>query len=350
MTSVLRRQRPGWYAEDDGPTSLDRPIFVHEDVPFRPELAPICAFPSLPLTYDGLGPSEAFKQEEARAQEAAAAAAAAAAGQDDVVEGAAPDDKDAMSAGTEDAMSAGTDDGDIGHEEMSPTTRELKTTMKTLTTKTPLSKRTAVTGTSASRQRARTTAATSTTTATSRALDISTHHLIPSQNPFPDWPSLSNTMKYIIAYEFTQQGMSFVQAIRTLALSLEDSTELVNIVMAEHQKIGVIERDNDANLEFDLHLLGDYPNAYDNEWPQLITDYISPDEIASARAFLEFMGLNHIANRLDDYHGTGSGPYEVPLNHFDLEQALPLRLPTVPAQELLGRMDAPPGTVNPRHL
>ncbi|KAK0619952.1 hypothetical protein B0T14DRAFT_220947 [Immersiella caudata] len=188
-------------------------------------------------------------------------------------------------------------------------------------------------------------------------------------------------MKYIIAYELTQHRMSFVQAIRMLGLSLDDSTELVNIVMAEHQKMAKIERDNCQREGFDLHLLGDSTDELDwtqyfkllddDEWPRLITDTISQEEIIPARSFLEFMGLNNLAIRLDEYQGTGSGPYEVPLNHFtsdgpggllphfnvgnslelqDLGEDLSWILPAIPGHELLVRMDAPPGTVNPRHL
>lgn len=71
LRDVSARRRPGWYQEDDGPVNADRPIFVHQDVPFNKELAAQCAFPSLPANHVGPGPSEVWKQEQARAKEAA---------------------------------------------------------------------------------------------------------------------------------------------------------------------------------------------------------------------------------------------------------------------------------------
>lgn len=62
---------PGRYQEDLGPSRADRPLFVHPDVPFNPELSRHCAHPSLPLYYEGVGPSEA---ERARLLAAEAAA------------------------------------------------------------------------------------------------------------------------------------------------------------------------------------------------------------------------------------------------------------------------------------
>jgi hypothetical protein len=55
-SSMLRV--PGRYQEDLGPSRADRPIFVHPDVPFNPDLVQHCAHPSLPLDHPGLGPSE----------------------------------------------------------------------------------------------------------------------------------------------------------------------------------------------------------------------------------------------------------------------------------------------------
>ncbi|KAL2263783.1 hypothetical protein VTK26DRAFT_5190 [Humicola hyalothermophila] len=61
-SSMLRR--PGRYQEDDGPITADKPLFVHEDVPYNPNLARHCAFPSLPLDYPGRGPAELERERE----------------------------------------------------------------------------------------------------------------------------------------------------------------------------------------------------------------------------------------------------------------------------------------------
>ena len=61
---------PGRYLDDEGPALPEKPIFVHPDVPFNPKLARHCAFPSLPIDYPGLGPSQIWAATE-RAREAA---------------------------------------------------------------------------------------------------------------------------------------------------------------------------------------------------------------------------------------------------------------------------------------
>jgi hypothetical protein len=71
-----KRQRPGRYREEDGPTSANRPIFVHPDVEFNASLTSRCAFPSLPVDHDGPGPSELWRQQQA--QNAASSAQAGA--------------------------------------------------------------------------------------------------------------------------------------------------------------------------------------------------------------------------------------------------------------------------------
>ncbi len=55
--STLRR--PGRYSEVEDGSELE-PIFLHKDVPFVPELAKSCAFPSLPLDDTRRHPNDAF--------------------------------------------------------------------------------------------------------------------------------------------------------------------------------------------------------------------------------------------------------------------------------------------------
>lgn len=68
------RRRPARYAEP-GEIVDTRPAFLHERVPFNPDLAPFCAFPSLPLDYPGSPPSRYLlgqhqARQAARAQKA----------------------------------------------------------------------------------------------------------------------------------------------------------------------------------------------------------------------------------------------------------------------------------------
>ena len=76
-----KRQRPGRYREEDGPTSANRPIFVHPDVEFNASLTSRCAFPSLPVDHDEPGPSELWRQQQA--QNATSSAQAGATGNDE---------------------------------------------------------------------------------------------------------------------------------------------------------------------------------------------------------------------------------------------------------------------------
>ena len=68
-------RRPGRYQEDDGPITADRPIFVHPDIPFNPNLAKHCAFPSLPLNHPGPGPSQIERDRQSILDASAAALA-----------------------------------------------------------------------------------------------------------------------------------------------------------------------------------------------------------------------------------------------------------------------------------
>ena len=75
-----QRRRPGRYREEDGPTSANQPIFVYPDLEFNASLTSHCAFPTLPVDYDGPGPSELWRLQQA--QNAASSAQAGATGND----------------------------------------------------------------------------------------------------------------------------------------------------------------------------------------------------------------------------------------------------------------------------
>ena len=164
--------------------------------------------------------------------------------------------------------------------------------------------------------------------------------------------------------------MSFMRAIRCLDLGWEDSANLAGLIMDERAKMKRYDDD-----------IARYPISEDFSWlddftatsrPALVTDLITDQEVRSGRSFLSFMGLNDIAATLGYYQGTSAGSrYDIPLNHFvedgprcllphfnvgcseeiwEMAEAEKRRPRLMSAHELLVRMDAPPGTVNPRRV
>lgn len=110
----------------------------------------------------------------------------------------------------------------------------------------------------------------------------------------------------------------------------------------------------------------------------LVPDSLTDDDIRRGKTFLKFMGLRDVAANLDYYHqacmGGMSEEYDIPLNHFEEDgwQALiphflvgcqeevrklyiarkvdQQRRRAMSDGELHVRMDAPPGTVNPKKV
>ncbi|KAK3324681.1 hypothetical protein B0T19DRAFT_402895 [Cercophora scortea] len=188
----------------------------------------------------------------------------------------------------------------------------------------------------------------------------------------PNWPELPDGIKFLIVYELTQDGLSFTRAAATLDLDFNDVVELIDLVTRERAKALKYNRD----LEQFQH----WP--FDNSWleeylsvprPSLVTDVITRKDIQRGKAFLNFMGFGDVAERLEGYLGVGGDVYDIPLNHFKedgfrsliphfnvgcREELLEMfeahkrrqreRPRGMSAGELLVRMDAPPGTINPR--
>ncbi|KAK4683168.1 hypothetical protein QC764_122790 [Podospora pseudoanserina] len=189
----------------------------------------------------------------------------------------------------------------------------------------------------------------------------------------PDWVSLSDSAKYIITYEMTKTGMSFVQFIRTFRLSASEATELMNLVGEEQRKID----DFDKEIKKHLHAADlTWMDEYNKTHAPLITDHFTAKEIRLAKDFMTFMGFGDVASNLGGYVGVGAGRrFPISLNHFwgdgfrdlpphfkvfcsgeldkmastwdEVQKEHPPRLST---PEMLVRLDPPPGTINPRRL
>jgi len=195
------------------------------------------------------------------------------------------------------------------------------------------------------------------------------------QHTIKDWTNLPRAIKYLIVYEMTEQDMSFVQATRTLNLKLGDSIELVNIVMEENNKWLKYEAKSRLPETMDNVEMEFFDNLVNEAPPHLITDTVTRDEILVGCDLLSFMGLDSIADALTSYEGTTTHFYEVPLNHFTadgpqnllphfnvgcsdeiqelartLQQQGRNNRPVISAGELIVRIDAPTGTINPRRL
>jgi len=163
-----------------------------------------------------------------------------------------------------------------------------------------------------------------------------------------------------------------VQATRQLSLSFAESTALINMIMEEQIKI----REYEATLN-----RPEYASRFDLQWldeihrPIFIFDELSGLDIRRGRAFLSFLGLHDTAENISYYHGVTSQLYWIELNHYPqdgprglfphfnvacareiatlaaaLRREQTLRPRAMSASELLVRMDAPPGTANPRRL
>ena len=121
-------------------------------------------------------------------------------------------------------------------------------------------------------------------------------------------------MQYLIVYELTQLGMSFIRIVRTLKLQPQEATELLNLIGAEYRKIhdmnrAVRRQAQDKHYSFEVLL---------EQAPSLVTDSIGKKDVRMGKIFLAVVDLREVADRLDQYVGTSGGPaYPIILKHFD---------------------------------
>ncbi|KAM7191053.1 hypothetical protein V8F20_009485 [Naviculisporaceae sp. PSN 640] len=192
---------------------------------------------------------------------------------------------------------------------------------------------------------------------------------------YTNWSDLSDGVKYLIFYDLTQKGQSFVRACRMLSLDFGESKDMIDMIVKQRVKIAKA-RDRAAQAD----------NFNDPDWldrflsepcDELVTASLTDDDIRQGKSFLKFMGLQDVAANLDYYQQScmegRSEEYDIPLNHFhkDGHQQLIPHFLVGCQEELKGiffdwkkkqqrqamsdgelhvRMDAPPGTVNPREV
>lgn len=180
-------------------------------------------------------------------------------------------------------------------------------------------------------------------------------------------------MQYAITYELIQDGMSFTRAVKQLSLSFDEAVALMELIVREKAKKRIYKEQAREHAEFaDLVWLDDFVRA-----PELtpINETITAEEIRRGKEFLAFMGLDHLAAKLEDHQGTGGDFLSIPINHWavdgwrglfphfnvlcgeklqkmlDAERAERRRRPPAMSRgEMFVRMDPPPGTANPRRV
>ncbi|KAK3939815.1 hypothetical protein QBC46DRAFT_234300, partial [Diplogelasinospora grovesii] len=335
------RKRPGRYQEDDfEPVNIDKPAFVHQDILFNEELATHCAFPSLPMNHPGLGPSEIWKEQ---AREAAAREA-----QERILimtaERASEDSE--TSTSTISTASA------TPNRQTAPDERLILTVSRMPPSNKNNNKQNA-------RQNTHAPAAVQTDGDGDTIMTTTIVTAPPKDMPrnCPDWTELSDRIKYLIIYELSKQGMSFIQAMRQLDLSFDEVSELIELVRLEEAKVQQLKQNLALHTR---HLVSSQEDI--NSWLDrfrdasqqltLITDAISEAEVRRGRNFANFMGLNDVAANLTYYQGMRQTETEELLAWLEAEREA---LKTRPRKqmsmgEMLVRMDPPPGTVNPRRV
>ncbi|KAK0617816.1 hypothetical protein B0T17DRAFT_642683 [Bombardia bombarda] len=192
----------------------------------------------------------------------------------------------------------------------------------------------------------------------------------------PNWPELSDGVKYLIIYELTQSGLSFTRAVNQLDLVFEEVALLIELIRLEKAKVQKYNEDfarnfdnqaadeveneaaavdgvdggptSDSKVTFNivgsvatpsaplvtntLSRRQSAPNANHvvisridkfvaTPRTLLVTDVISEKEVRRGKAFLSFLGLNDIAIRLGYYVGTAEEDvyYDIPINHLEAD-------------------------------
>lgn len=130
----------------------------------------------------------------------------------------------------------------------------------------------------------------------------------------PDWIRLSRGIQYLIVYELTRLGMSFIRIVRMLKLQPKEATDLLNLIGAEYRKI------HDMNRAV-KHQAQNQSYSFDRlleQAPSLVTDNVRKKDIRMGKAFLGFLNLQEIVDRLDQYEGTSNASiYPIVLKHYE---------------------------------
>ncbi|KAK0714844.1 hypothetical protein B0H67DRAFT_644665 [Lasiosphaeris hirsuta] len=134
----------------------------------------------------------------------------------------------------------------------------------------------------------------------------------------PNWQELTEGTKYLIIYVLSQRGISFTGAVRTLGISHAEAVAMINLISTELAKMKALDIDMSANHNMTSTNMSWLDENRGQPRVSLVTDRVSPDDAARGRTFLSFMGLGADAACFDNYIGTAVGgtKYEVPVNHF----------------------------------
>ncbi|EAQ87270.1 predicted protein [Chaetomium globosum CBS 148.51] len=362
-SSLLRV--PGRYQEDLGPSRADRPLFAHPDVPFNPALSRHCAHPSLPLDYEGVGPSEAERARLLAAEEAAAAAEEEDDKEEEEVEeesvmvmvdgeeswGVAGNDQDAETSGS-DSDSEGQSAQPAPPTPFAATPGPTTTPVGTTTTPSAPSTRPAHVTQIPKRQPGQ-------QTSPARSDDESGDSTGGrTRGGRPTWGDLSDGIKFAIAYDMARTG-PLSRAVQNLDLSHVEIKSLLGLITEERKK----QRKWGKLLAQHPHS-AEVPSAEELAPLCPINEGITAGEVRRGRAFLKFLGLRGVAARLGFWEGTGADFHEVQIDggcrHLvddfsflaggEGEDSSARRLLDLKEGELLLRLDPPADTINPLRL
>ncbi|KAK4237101.1 hypothetical protein C8A03DRAFT_16303, partial [Achaetomium macrosporum] len=358
------RRRPGRYREDDGPTTADRPAFVHPDIPFNPHLVRFCAHPTLPLDYPGVGPSEA---------ERARLAALASAQQADIGD---EEDRDS-DAGSEDDGSGhqdvdGVTNNDTDGEDQPNEERAADGEPETAAADGPVASQPAgptpkdVEQGELARPAYVANIPRQQPSKNEEGIEVTAlppSHATPSPmastNPAeaPNWSDLSDGIKYAIVYEMTRE-MSLIAALQQLSLTSDEVQSFLVLVQKERRKMEEFDEKLDQLLDFADPSVRDTVAGLTP-----ITDPITAAEVRSGRSYLRLLGIDRVADNLGFWEGTAGTwhPIDIEEGSRDLVGVPDLddgvgnmdgsnQLQDMTDAELLVRLDPPANTLNPQRL
>ncbi|KAL2176842.1 uncharacterized protein P884DRAFT_201832 [Thermothelomyces heterothallicus CBS 202.75] len=376
-----RLRIPGRYQEDLGPSRADRPLFVHPDVPFNPDLVQYCAHPSLPLDYPGMGPSEAVKAclEALAAEEAQSGNDAEQSGAGEEVPVVATCDQVTQDGTSESSSEYRGHRDRRGHRRHVPS--NVNDMFAGLTISEPASRSTAP-------MPAAPTVTATTITTTTTTNNNNNNKMAPFARPArvanvpwrkpgqklaenskkrkhgsqdrPNWADLPDGIRYAIIHDLTRTA-PLSQVVQALDLGHVEVSSLLGLISDESRK-----KKKFAELLLQHGDGAGIPSAEELAALCPVTEGITAEEVRGGRAFLRFLGLDGVAAGLGFWEGTGADFHDLQVDEgcwalvdsFDLpdggdgdgERRSLRRLRNLKGAELLLRLDPPAKTLNPQRL
>ncbi|KAK4245231.1 hypothetical protein C7999DRAFT_16539 [Corynascus novoguineensis] len=356
------RKIPGRYREELGPSRADRLLFVHPNVPFNPALVEHCAYPSLPLDYPGMGPSEAEKARLAAhgAEKALSSGGLEEASEESEVSVVATGDQDGE-PGASYSSSKNLGPRSLGSQRgQAPSS--LNDLINSLTIKesaTPAVAPLAATNPPEHPTRPAHVAKVPWRKSGQKLTENIEQTDKSGTQDRPNWADLSDSIKYAIIHDMTRTT-PLSQAIQSLDLGHVEVSSLLGLIVEERkkkEKFAALLRQQQGSIEIPL------AEELANLCP--ITEGITAEEVRRGRSFLKFLGVGRVAANLGFWEGTGANFHEVQIDEgcralvdgFDLsapgcegEASSIHRLRSLKGAELLLRLDPPARTLNPQRL